>query len=343
MRDCGRDIHSLECAVRVTKEPQVPSRQDAVVLPSPHTPLESLGFGHLLGALLCRARCRLRDGFHQRPRPIEPLGGVLEVARNHLGVRQPVRRFGNIFGSPVFFGSCNQLGAYRLGLAHIGTELLNEKDSEECRPGLLPVDARPLAKLQCARLRLLDIMRAETFAIPQRPVDFDPEVQFQFGAPVVVGELVQLFKPLLKLCDRFGIRAKVGALTDRVEVMKMLSQSIPHNAVRLLGVTDADLAVPVLTFLFGQAQLNGPLALVSLCRLHQEFYGLPADPDSLRERTVKEVLHELGHTFGLTHCSERMCAMSLATHIGGVDAKSERYCDHCGLQLVEKFASLGEI
>jgi archaemetzincin len=127
-----------------------------------------------------------------------------------------------------------------------------------------------------------------------------------------------------------------------VEVMKMLSQFTPHDAVRLLGVTDADLAVPVLTFLFGQAQLNGPLALVSLCRLHQEFYGLPADPDLLRERTVKEVLHELGHTFGLTHCSERKCAMSLATHIGGVDAKSERYCDHCGLQLVEKFASLEE-
>jgi len=125
-----------------------------------------------------------------------------------------------------------------------------------------------------------------------------------------------------------------------IEIMKMMAQSAPRDAVRVLGITDADLAIPVLSFLFGQAQLNGPIALVSLCRLRQEFYGLPADLQLLRERTVKEVLHELGHTFGLTHCSQPECAMSLATHIQGVDAKSDRYCARCGLQLVDRVASL---
>ena len=124
-----------------------------------------------------------------------------------------------------------------------------------------------------------------------------------------------------------------------VEIMKMLAQHAPRDAERILGVTNADLAIPMLTFLFGQAQLNGPVAVVSLCRLHQEFYGLPADADLLRERTVKEVLHELGHTFGLAHCPERTCPMSLATHIQLVDAKSERYCSRCGLHLVQQFAS----
>src|SRR5579862_3716985 len=176
MRDCGRDIHSRECAIWVTKEPQVPSREDAVVLPSPRTPLECLGFGHLLGALRCRTRCWFRDRFKQRPRPLEALVCELEVASYHLGVGQPVRRFGNILGSPMFFGSRNQLGAYRLSFAHVGTELLSEKISEEHGPGLLPVNARPLAKLQSARLRLLDFRRAVAFAITQRPADFDPEV-----------------------------------------------------------------------------------------------------------------------------------------------------------------------
>ena len=125
-----------------------------------------------------------------------------------------------------------------------------------------------------------------------------------------------------------------------IEIMKMLAQSAPRDAVRVLGITDADLAIPVLSFLFGQAQLNGPIALVSLCRLRQEFYGLPADLQLLRERTVKEVLHELGHTFGLTHCSQPECAMSLATHIEGVDAKSERYCARCGVQLLDCVGSL---
>jgi len=124
-----------------------------------------------------------------------------------------------------------------------------------------------------------------------------------------------------------------------VEFLKMLADRAPRDAERVLGVTDVDLAIPMLSFLFGQAQFDGPIAVVSLCRLHQEFYGLPAQQDLLRERTVKEVLHELGHTFGLTHCSDSKCAMSLATHIELVDAKAEQYCARCGTQLVKRFAS----
>lgn len=124
-----------------------------------------------------------------------------------------------------------------------------------------------------------------------------------------------------------------------VELMKMLAQLAPRDASRVLGVTDVDLSIPMLSFLFGQAQFDGPIALVSLCRLHQEFYGLPPQESLLRERAVKEVLHELGHTFGLVHCSESSCAMSLATHIELVDSKAEQYCVRCGMQLVQRFTS----
>lgn len=124
-----------------------------------------------------------------------------------------------------------------------------------------------------------------------------------------------------------------------VEFMKMLAQRAPRDASRVLGVTNVDLAIPMLSFLFGQAQFDGPIALVSLCRLHQEFYGLPPDESLLRERTAKEVLHELGHTFGLVHCSEPTCAMSLATHVEWVDAKAEQYCTRCGMQLVQRFTA----
>lgn len=128
-----------------------------------------------------------------------------------------------------------------------------------------------------------------------------------------------------------------------VEFMKTLAQCAPRDAFRVLGITDVDLSIPMLSFLFGQAQFDGPIAVVSMCRLHQEFYGLPAQEALLRERTVKEVLHELGHTFGLVHCSDSSCAMSLATHIELVDSKKEKYCARCGTQLAQRFARNGGV
>jgi archaemetzincin len=128
-----------------------------------------------------------------------------------------------------------------------------------------------------------------------------------------------------------------------VEIMKMLAQGAPSDALRVLGVTNVDLAIPMLSFLFGQAQFEGHVAVVSLCRLHQEFYGLPRQDSLLRERAVKEVLHELGHTFGLVHCSDSSCAMSLATHIELVDLKAEKYCARCGAHLVRWFARNGGV
>jgi len=124
-----------------------------------------------------------------------------------------------------------------------------------------------------------------------------------------------------------------------VEIMRMLNKHVTQDGSRILGITDVDLSIPMLSFLFGQAQLDGPVAVVSLCRLRQEFYGLPAQDNLLRERLTKEVLHEMGHTFGLVHCSEQSCAMSLSTHIGMVDGKTEQYCSRCGLQLARRFAS----
>jgi archaemetzincin len=125
-----------------------------------------------------------------------------------------------------------------------------------------------------------------------------------------------------------------------VEIMKAVARTRPSDAIRILGVTAVDLTIPMLTFVFGQAQLDGPVALLSFCRLRQEFYGLPGEDGLLRERVIKEVLHELGHTFGLTHCAKATCAMSLATHIGLVDNKEERFCADCGQQMVRRIATL---
>lgn len=90
-----------------------------------------------------------------------------------------------------------------------------------------------------------------------------------------------------------------------------------------------DLYIPVLTFVFGEAQLTNGGAVVSTHRLRQEFYGLPADSDLLHDRLLKESLHELGHTYGLRHCPDYTCVMSSSNGVERVDLKSADFCPLC--------------
>jgi archaemetzincin len=93
---------------------------------------------------------------------------------------------------------------------------------------------------------------------------------------------------------------------------------------RLLGVTDVDLFIPVLTFVFGEAQLGGSVAVVSLARLRE-----PQSALLLHGRLLKEAVHEVGHTFGLVHCASNACVMARSPGIAAVDVKEDRLCDDC--------------
>jgi len=93
---------------------------------------------------------------------------------------------------------------------------------------------------------------------------------------------------------------------------------------RVLGVTPVDLFVPVLTFVFGEAQLEGHCAVVSHFRLAE-----PDRPELLLERLKKEAVHELGHTFGLRHCHRWECVMSSSHSVERLDVKSASFCAEC--------------
>ena len=112
-------------------------------------------------------------------------------------------------------------------------------------------------------------------------------------------------------------------------ILHRLSTSPEPPGDRILGVTSLDLFVPVLTFVFGEAQLEGRCALVSSHRLEEEFYGLPTRPELLRERLFKESVHELGHTFGLRHCLEWDCVMASTHAVERLDLKRAEFCLSC--------------
>ena len=112
-------------------------------------------------------------------------------------------------------------------------------------------------------------------------------------------------------------------------ILAALLRHLPTPDDKIIGVTSLDLFIPILTFVFGQSLLDGPGAVVSTYRLRNEFYGLPSDEGLLVDRTLKEIVHELGHSFGLVHCPDYDCVMHPSSNVEGVDLKGAFFCQDC--------------
>lgn len=103
--------------------------------------------------------------------------------------------------------------------------------------------------------------------------------------------------------------------------------------IKILGITSVDLFVPVLTYVFGEAQLDGVAGVMSTFRLDDTIYGLPEDKFKFFGRCIKESVHELGHTFGLFHCKNFNCAMHSSTTVDDIDIKGGTLCKECSRKL----------
>jgi len=108
----------------------------------------------------------------------------------------------------------------------------------------------------------------------------------------------------------------------------------------ILGVVDADIFVPELNFVFGEACFPGKEALISLWRLKPEFYGDAPDQATFFSRIVKEAGHEIGHTLGLRHCFRSSCAMHFSNSIFDTDIKQAMPCDECYTKAAIRIDSL---
>lgn len=99
-----------------------------------------------------------------------------------------------------------------------------------------------------------------------------------------------------------------------------------HDAERVIGIIDADAYAPGLNFIFGQSQKPGRVAVIALAHLRQSFRKRPDEPQLLRDRVTKIMTHELGHSFGLPHCSRRRCVMHFASSVFEVDDQGLAFC-----------------
>jgi len=157
------------------------------------------------------------------------------------------------------------------------------------------------------------------------------------------------------LSDKFSLDCRIGVknklpekkydLSRRQYVagtfLSELGKVLPRDALKALAIVDADLYAPNLSFVFGEAEVDGKCAVISLFRLYPEFYGFPSDPAVFYKRALKEAVHELGHTFGLGHCKCPDCIMFFSNSITDTDNKSEEFCPVCLTRLLKAVKNTG--
>lgn len=126
--------------------------------------------------------------------------------------------------------------------------------------------------------------------------------------------------------ERRRNQLNAGCLINRVR------EKAPQTLA--LGITDYDLYAEGLNFIFGQAELRGQAAVISVYRLIENRQGCLTPLEKRRIRT--ETVHELGHVFGLEHCDDPYCAMYFSSNLMDTDRKGDRFCAVC-LNLYARF------
>jgi archaemetzincin len=152
----------------------------------------------------------------------------------------------------------------------------------------------------------------------------------------------------------FGYRTQIEPLIQHVDfafdstrnqhcstpIIEKLAAMAPPKAIKILGITRVDLFIPILTHVYGEAQLGGKACIISTLRLNEGLGMGVWEPFS--RRVVKEAIHELGHTFNLRHCQSPTCCMHYCRSIKDVDRKSGQLCRYCKVLLEDEMKRLVE-
>ena len=124
------------------------------------------------------------------------------------------------------------------------------------------------------------------------------------------------------------------------KILKMIRMNMPKEKYfRILGVMNEDMYSKNYNFVFGLANRRSRIGIISLTRLREDYYRAFGNiyrkketNEDFEERILKEALHELGHTFGLEHCSNH-CVMKFSSSLMDTDKKPKEFCNICNDKL----------
>lgn len=128
---------------------------------------------------------------------------------------------------------------------------------------------------------------------------------------------------------------------NAAHILHRLETRFERTPLKILGVVNVDLFIPVFTHVFGEAREGGQCALVSMYRLRDRLNQTRPSQDLILERTVKVALHELSHLFSITHCTHTGCIMHFSMNLQDLDTTSFTFCRYCDAYLkaaIHRFA-----
>lgn len=122
---------------------------------------------------------------------------------------------------------------------------------------------------------------------------------------------------------------------NAMAIIKRLDTKLVGNSLKVLGITSKDICNPILTYVFGEAYMDGRAAVMSCFRLFMSTIGKPIPRELFLDRVVKVALHEIGHTFNLPHCHTDRCVMRASNNLAELDEKLNYLCSYCEVFLME--------
>ena len=125
-------------------------------------------------------------------------------------------------------------------------------------------------------------------------------------------------------------------------ILEELASRAPASAIKVLAITDVDLFIPILTHVYGEAQLSGKACIISTCRLKEGLSPMDTQ-ETFFARVFKEAIHELGHCFKLRHCQEASCIMHYCRSTEDVDRKSNALCRYCRVLVEDERKRLAKV